>query len=257
MARDTFEVLAASYETLGAAQTDYEAIGELYRTSGLIDTFDAVVTARYDTAKIRIVAKREQPARRDAWRELGIGLAGGVLVALFPAVSLETGLRLGGTGDAGLRAMAGQVAVGLGRANLKDLGELLDAGRAGLVVVAGTDLGDRVERAVRRASGLTRRRLTVDEALVEGEIGVAVGDLAPEPDDSFQREVARAEAAVQEAETEAAAAEREARQYSTFGPPPDNGGDLVSALEGLARLRESGMLSTAEYETAKTRLLEE
>jgi hypothetical protein len=191
MATDAFDVLAASYETLGAAQTDYEAIGDLYRASGLIDTFDAAMIVRYDTAKIRIVAKREQPARRDAWRELGIGLAGGVLVALFPGVSLETGLRLGGTGGDGLRAMAGQVVVGLGRANLKDLGELLDDGRAGLIVVAVRDFGDSVERAVRRASGLTRSRLTVDEALVEREIAAAAADLVAESDEDGEDQAAR------------------------------------------------------------------
>ncbi|HSZ42315.1 MAG TPA: SHOCT domain-containing protein [Trebonia sp.] len=253
MATDTFDVLAASYETPAAAEADYQAVGDLYRASGLINVFDAVVITRDDAGKVSMVAKSEQPARPDAWRELGIGLAGGVLVALFPAISLGTGLRLGGTGGAGLRAMAGHVAAGLGRANVKDLGELLDVGRGGLVVVAAGDLGDSVERTVRRAGRVTRRQLTVDEAMVERDIGAAASDLAPEPDE-YQREVARAEAAVREAESEAAAAEREAEQYSTFGPAPD-ASDLVSALEGLARLRESGMLSTAEFEAAKARLL--
>ena len=36
--------------------------------------------------------------RRGAWRGLGIGLVGGALVALFPAVGLGTGLLLLGGG---------------------------------------------------------------------------------------------------------------------------------------------------------------
>jgi len=68
-----------------------------------------------------------------------------------------------------------------------------------------------------------------------------------------------AEQAVAEAEAEAAAAERAAQQYSTFGPraPRSAGGqdDLVSRLDDLARLRDAGVLSAAEYEAAKGKLL--
>jgi hypothetical protein len=56
---------------------------------------------------------------------------------------------------------------------------------------------------------------------------------------------------VREAEAEAAAAEQAAKEYSTFG----SGDEMVSGLDDLARLRESGVLSAAEFETAKARLL--
>jgi hypothetical protein len=56
--------------------------------------------------------------------------------------------------------------------------------------------------------------------------------------------VAESEAAVREAEAEAAAAQRAA-----------DDDDLVSRLAGLARLRDSGALSAAEFEAAKARLL--
>jgi uncharacterized membrane protein len=98
MAMETFVVFAASYDTLGAAEADYHAVREVYLTSGLIDTYDAAVITRDETGKVRIAAKHEQPARRGAWRGLGIGLAGGALVALFPAIGLGAGLLLGGAG---------------------------------------------------------------------------------------------------------------------------------------------------------------
>src|ERR1700733_9880497 len=143
MAMDTFIVFDASYDTLDAAEADYHAVRELYLASGLIDTYDAAVITRDDDGKVRIVAKHEQPTRRGAWRGLGIGLAGGALVALFPAVGLGAGLLVGGAGGAGLGALAGHVTAGLRRADLKDLGELLDEGHSGLVVVAASGLGDR------------------------------------------------------------------------------------------------------------------
>jgi len=218
MAMDTFIVFAASYDSLGAAEADYHAVGELYQASGLIDTYDAAVITRDDDGKVRIVAKHEQPTRRGAWRGLGIGLAGGALVALFPAVGLGAGLLIGGAGGAGLGAMAGHVTAGLRRADLKDLGELLDDGHSGLVVVAASDLGDRVERAISHARGLTRKQLRADETLVARDIDLAASAPAAVPGPRPERAVADAEAAVREAEAEAAAAQREAERYSTFRP---------------------------------------
>jgi len=69
--------------------------------------------------------------------------------------------------------------------------------------------------------------------------------------------VAESEAAVREAEAAVAEAERAAEQYSTIRPqPPATGGnDLLGQLAELARLRDAGALSEAEFEAAKVRLL--
>jgi uncharacterized membrane protein len=173
MAMDTFVLFAASYDTLGAAEADYHAVREFYLTSGLIDTYDAAVISRDDAGKVRIVVKHEQPTRQGAWRGLGIGLVGGALVALFPAVGIGAGLLLGATGGAGLGALAGHVSAGLKRADLKDLGELLDEGHSGLVVVAASDLGDRVQHIMKRASKVTSKQLQADEAAVARDIEAA------------------------------------------------------------------------------------
>ena len=69
--------------------------------------------------------------------------------------------------------------------------------------------------------------------------------------DQEQRVVAESEAAVREAEAAAEAAERD----TTLGSHPAAHDDLVSQLADLARLRESGALSAAEFEAAKARLL--
>ncbi len=249
MAMDTFIVVAASYDTLGAAEADYHAVRDFYLTSGLLDTYDAAVITKDDAGKVKIVVKHEQPTRQGAWRGLRIGLVGGALVALFPAVGIGAGLLLGVAGGAGLGALAGHVSAGLKRADLKDLGELLDEGHSGLVVVAASDLGDRVEHAMRRARKLTRKQLKADEQAVARDIEAA----ASGQDQSYQQAVAESEAAVREAEAEAEAAERAADQYSAR--PQPGGNDLVTQLGDLAKLRDKGVLSQAEFETAKSRLL--
>lgn len=237
-----FTVFAASYDALSAAEADYQAVHEFYMVAGLLDTYDAAVIARDEAGKVRIVVKHEPPAGQGAWRGLGIGLAGAALVALFPAVS---------TG-AGLGVLAGHVSAGLGRAGLKELGEVLDEGHSGLMVVAAADTAGRVRHFIRHASRQTGKPLQADETAVAEDVKAA----AAGPDHSYQRAVAQSEAAVREAEAEAAAAERAAERYSAF-PPRPAGDDLVSQLDDLAKLRESGVLSAEEFEAAKSRLLGE
>lgn len=53
------------------------------------------------------------------------------------------------------------------------------------------------------------------------------------------------------------ALEAQAAQPAPAAPaaPAPDGGDLVSRLQGLASLRDSGALTDAEYEAAKAKLL--
>jgi uncharacterized membrane protein len=236
----TFTVFAASYDALGAAQADFRAVHEFYMVAGLLDSYDAAVIARDEAGKVRIVVKQEPATARGAWPGLGIGLAEAALVALFPAVS---------TG-AGLGVLAGHVSAGLGRAALKELGEVLDDGHSGLMVVAAADAAGRVGRFIRHATRQTGKPLRADETAIAKDVKAA----AAGPDRGYQHAVAQSEAAVAEAEAEAAAAEQAAERYSSFRPRPA-GDDLASQLDGLAKLREAGVLSAAEFEAAKSRLL--
>src|SRR5436190_1440861 len=172
MALDTFAVFAASYENEEDAVADYDAVHEIYKESGRIDTYDAAVISRHSDGKVKIVKKHEQPTRQGAWGGLGVGLVGGALLALFPAIGLGA-LIVGGAGGAGLGALAGHVAAGMSRSDLKELGELLDEGQSGLVVVAATDLEAHVEKALERASKVTKKQLAADTEQVSKEIDEA------------------------------------------------------------------------------------
>lgn len=170
MALDTLVVVGAAYDTEDAAIADYDAVHDFYVQSGIIDTYDAAVITRHDDGKVKIVKKHEQPTRQGAWGGLGIGLVGGALLALFPAVGLGAGLLWAGAGGAGLGALAGHVAAGMNRSDLKELGELLDAGQSGLVVVAATDLEAHVEQLLKRADKITKKQLKADQKALEKEI---------------------------------------------------------------------------------------
>jgi len=173
MAFDTLVVFGASYSSEDDAVADYEAVKDFYQESGLIDTYDAAVISRHADGKVKIVKKHEQPTRQGAWGGLGIGLAGGALVALFPAVALGGALLAGGAGGSALGAMAGHVAGGMSRGDLKELGELLDDGQSGLVVIAATDVEARVDKVISRAEKIEKKQLQADQKALEAEIDEA------------------------------------------------------------------------------------
>ncbi|HEY9376742.1 MAG TPA: hypothetical protein VIQ02_06570, partial [Jiangellaceae bacterium] len=146
MAVDTFVVFVGVYGNVGDAEADYEAVKDLHVEAGLLDAYDAAVIARRDDGKVKITKKHETPTRVGGVLGGGVGLATGLVVALFPFAAIGGGLLAGTTaGGALLGALAGHAAAGMSRHDLKELGEHLDAGQAGLIVVGVEDVGARVE----------------------------------------------------------------------------------------------------------------
>jgi uncharacterized membrane protein len=100
----------------------------------------------------------------------GVGLATGLVVALFPFAAIGGGLLLVTTGGgAVLGAVAGHAAAGMSRKDLKELGEHLDAGQAGLVVVAVADMEAKIEREMKKARKIEARELKADNAQIEAD----------------------------------------------------------------------------------------
>ena len=115
MALDTFVLVAAQYDNQEDALADYDAVKAVYKELDIIDTYDAAVVSKDADGKVKIVKRHEQPTRDAAKGGLGLGLAVGALVALFPAVGIGAGLLCGGAAGAGVGALAGHAAAGLSR----------------------------------------------------------------------------------------------------------------------------------------------
>src|SRR3954462_9770310 len=137
MAIDTLLAYVGLYGNVADAEADYELVKDLHSEAGLIDAYDAAVVERREDGKTKIVKKHETPTRAGGVLGGGMGLATGLVVALFPFAAVGGGLLVGTTaGGAILGAVAGHAAAGMSRHDLKELGEHLDNGTAGLVVVA-------------------------------------------------------------------------------------------------------------------------
>jgi uncharacterized membrane protein len=163
MAIDTLMAYVGVYDSVAVAEADYDLVKDLHRQAGLIDGYDAAVVERRADGKTHIVKKHETPTRVGGVLGGGFGLATGLVVALFPFAAIGGGLLAATTaGGAILGAVAGHAAAGMSREDLKQLGEALDAGQAGLVVVAVADMGAKVERAMKRAEKLQQKELKAD-----------------------------------------------------------------------------------------------
>jgi uncharacterized membrane protein len=180
MAIDTLMVYAGIYANVEDAESDYQLIKDLHTDAGLIDAYDAAVIERREGGKTKIVKKHETPTRAGGVLGAGMGLATGLVVALFPFAAVGGGLLVGTTaGGAILGAVAGHAAAGMSRHDLKEIGEHLDAGEAGLIVVAVSDMGAKVERAMQRATKLDRKELKADTDEIERDADAAAAEATP------------------------------------------------------------------------------
>ncbi len=168
MAIDTFMVYVGVYADVEGAKGDYELIKDLHTKAGLIDAYDAAVIERREDGKVKIVSKHETPTRVGGVFGGGVGLATGLVVALFPFAAIGGGLLAATTaGGAVLGAVAGHAAAGMSRNDLKEMGEYLDSGQAGLVVVGVSDMGAKIEREMRRAEKVQSKELKADVEEIE------------------------------------------------------------------------------------------
>ena len=160
MAVDTFIAYVGVYDNASDADADYELVKDLHTKAGLIDAYDAAVIEHRANGKVKITKKHETPTRAGGVLGAGVGLATGLVVALFPFAAIGGGLIAVTTGSgAVLGAVAGHAAAGMSRKDLKELGEHLDAGQAGLVVVAVSDMEAKIEREMKKARKVEAREL--------------------------------------------------------------------------------------------------
>ena len=167
---DTLLVYAGVYANVEDAVTDYDLVKDLHTEAGLIDAYDAAVVERNENGKVKIVKKHETPTRVGGVLGGGIGLATGLVLVLFPAAAIGGGLILGTTtAGALLGSIAGHAAAGMSRSDLKELGEALDEGQAGLVVVAVSDMEAKVRSAMKHAQKVEEKKMKADQKALEAE----------------------------------------------------------------------------------------
>ena len=170
---DTLYVLAASYDDVDDALADHEAIKAAYAHVGSSYDFDATVITKDEAGNVHLVRRHDERARHETAVGLNWGLAAGAVAAVFPAVGILGGLVMGGGAGAALGRLAGHAAGGMTRAELMTLAQVLDEGDAGLVVVYGSDMADRVGTSMTAARNTVRATTTVSMEQLAADIRAA------------------------------------------------------------------------------------
>jgi hypothetical protein len=139
------------------------------------------VIEKREDGKVRITKKHETPTRVGGVLGGGVGLATGLVVALFPFAAIGGGLLAATTaGGAVLGVVAGHAAAGMSRSDLKELGEYLDEGQAGLVVVGVAEMEDDIKQSMSKADKVESREIKADTTEIEQDAKAAGGAQAAE-----------------------------------------------------------------------------
>lgn len=159
----TTVIYAASYPRVAAAESDYDAVIELHRDLPLSDYYDVALVSRSSDETIRVLRKHESAEGVEALEGGGIGLATGLVLAIFPAIALTGALVVGTTAaGAAIGAITGHLSKGVSRSDLREVARVLEEGEAGLVVIAGVDVAKRLEGAIVSADRVVRKEVMAD-----------------------------------------------------------------------------------------------
>ena len=162
---DNTFLLVGAYASVDDAQADYDVIKEL-TLEKVIGGFDAAVITKDDQGKVH-VNKDETGTRKGAWGGAGVGALVGLI---FPPALIGSAVVGAAAG-----ALGGHMAKSLPRSDLKDLGELLETGEAGLVVLGDWRLEERVDELLSRAERKQAKELRDSEkAETEKQIGAVM-----------------------------------------------------------------------------------
>ena len=167
---DAVFIYIGTYPSEAAARADYDVVKELHAL-GAVGSYDAGVVTKDAAGKVH-VNKDEMATRHGAWG----GIAAGALIGiLFPPSIIGTALVGGAVGG-----VSGHLWRGMSRSDVKELGELIDAGQAALVVIGESKLEQALAKAELRAEKHIAKELDVSAK----DVHEAVQEAAAEEADS-------------------------------------------------------------------------
>jgi uncharacterized membrane protein len=160
-------VLVATYPNETAAQDDYAVVKQAH-ARGLVGSYDAAVITKDASGKIH-ENKDETATRHGAWWGIAAGAAIGVI---FPP-SIIGAAAVGGV----IGGVSGHLARGMSRSEAKELGDFIDPGQAGLVVVGESKVEQAIKEAVTKAQKQTAKDLDVDPKDVDRTLQEAIREI--------------------------------------------------------------------------------
>ena len=160
MSSNDLFIYAVCYDSEEMAREDLETFQDI-ASVGVVGKYDTAILQKTAEGRVK-VEKHGTEAKSGAWKG---AIAGGIVGLLFPPTILAgalTGAAAGG--------IAGKLWGGMSRSDLKDLGEVLDYGQTGLVIIGESTLDEFVEKALKRAAKRARKVTKADLKELEREL---------------------------------------------------------------------------------------
>jgi uncharacterized membrane protein len=149
------------------AREDLEIVRDLHAAK-VIGTYDAAVATKEADGSVS-VSKWEKPTQRGAWT----GIAAGAVVGILFPPSILGMAALGGVAG----GLIGHFHGGMSRKDVKELGELLDAGEAALIVIGRDKLDEQLQKAGLRAEKQIEKELKVDGKELDKQLSASEEEL--------------------------------------------------------------------------------
>ena len=162
---------AATYASVDDAEADYDTLLDLH-DDDLVGTYDVAVINKDDEGKVH-VTKHEKPTQHGAWTGAAVGAVIGILFPPGLVAAAAVGAATGG--------LIGHLARGMSRSDMKDVGDLLDEGRAALIVVGESKVGEQLDKALERAQRSVEKQIDADSKDFEKELDQAAKQLEKQP----------------------------------------------------------------------------
>jgi uncharacterized membrane protein len=159
-------IFVATYPDEAAAREDYQVVKELH-ARGLVGAYDAAVVTKDAKGKVH-ENKDETATRHGAWWGVAVGAAVGVIFAPTVIGAAAVGGVIG--------AVTGHIAKGMPRSTAKELGDFIEPGQAGLLVVGESKVEAAIQKAVTRAEKRIAHQLNVDPKDVDKTLQEAIGE---------------------------------------------------------------------------------
>ena len=148
---DPVFVYIGTYPSEVAARADYDIVKDLH-AAGAVGTYDASVVTKDPDGKVH-VNKDETSTRHGAWGGAAVGAVVGILFPPAIIGAAAVGAAVGG--------VSGHIWKGMSRADVKEFGDLIDAGQAALVIVGESTIEDAINKAGLKAQKHAAKELDV------------------------------------------------------------------------------------------------
>ena len=153
-------IYAATYAHREAAFADYDGLLELHAAK-LVGTYDVALVRKDSDGKVH-VKKHEKPTQHGAWGGIAVGAVVGVVAAPAIIPAALVGGVIGGLG--------GHFKKGISRGDAKELGDLIEAGQATLLVIGESRLEEQLDKLLTRAEKSIEKEVDIEREEFKREL---------------------------------------------------------------------------------------